>query len=130
MKIPIPLLPEQQKIASILSGVDALIESTQKVIEKTERLKKGLMQKLLVSGIKHTKFKKVQTHFGKYKKIPEKWESVTIECVADKLLSGGTPSTFISEYWTGNIAWTKGVTLTTHYLTKGEKIDFQNGSSK
>ena len=124
---------EQKKIASILSGVDALIESTQKVIEKTERLKKGLMQKLLVSGINHTKFKKVQTHFGKYKKIPEKWESVTIECVADKLLSGGTPSTFISEYWTGNIAWTKGATLTTHYLTKGErlisKMGLKNSSS-
>ena len=38
--IPYPIeKDEKQKIASILSEVDALIESTQKVIEKTERLK-------------------------------------------------------------------------------------------
>ena len=58
VKIKIPTLQEQQKIASILSGVDALIELTQKTIEKTEKLKKGLMQKLLTRGIGHTKFKK------------------------------------------------------------------------
>ena len=55
IKILIPTSKvEQQKIASILSGVDALIESTQKVIEKTERLKKGLMQKLFTHGIDKT----------------------------------------------------------------------------
>ena len=56
--INLPLIQEQQKIASILSGVDALVESTQKTIEKAERLKKGLMQKLLTLGTDHTKFKK------------------------------------------------------------------------
>ena len=64
---------EQQKIASILSGVDALIESTQKVIEKTKKLKKGLMQKLLTRGIGHTKFKKTESLFGRHK-IPEEWD--------------------------------------------------------
>ena len=70
--IPSSIL-EQQKIASILSGVDALIESTQKVVEKTERLKKGLMQNLLTKGIGHTKFKKIKSLFGKHK-IPEEWD--------------------------------------------------------
>ena len=69
----LPSLSEQQKIASVLSGVDALIESTQKVIEKTERLKKGLMQKLLTRGIGHTEFKKVKWLFGKEIEIPENW---------------------------------------------------------
>ena len=50
-----------------------MIESTQKVIEKIERLKKGLMQKLLTKGIGHTKFKKVQWHFEREIKIPEEW---------------------------------------------------------
>ena len=78
MKIPIPLLSEQQKIASILSGVDALIESTQQTIKKTEQLKKGLMQDLLTRGIAHTKFKKVRWFFRKEIKIP-------VECVIKKL---------------------------------------------
>ena len=65
---------EQQKIASILSGVDALIESTQKIIEKTEMLKRGLMQKILTKGIGHTKFKKVKNFFNKDCDIPNSWE--------------------------------------------------------
>ena len=72
-KVFLPPLTEQQKIASILSEVDALIESTQKVIEKTKRLKKGLMQKLLTKGIGHTKFKKVKWLFGKEIEIPQEW---------------------------------------------------------
>jgi len=50
-KIPIPPLPEQKKIAEILSTVDKAIEKVDQAIEKTERLKKGLMQELLTKGI-------------------------------------------------------------------------------
>ena len=73
MLIPLPPLPEQQKIASILSNVDALIESTQNVIEKTERLKKGLMQQLLTKVISQKKLKMTKSLFGRYEEIPEKW---------------------------------------------------------
>ena len=95
---------EQQKIASILSGVDALIESTQKTVEKTERLKKGLMQKLLTRGIGHTKFKKVKSFFGKYKIIPEDWDLKKLEEIG-KIVGGGTPDSTILEYWNGKILW-------------------------
>lgn len=73
IKVPLPPFPEQQKIASILSKVDEQIEQTEQIIEKTEILKKGLMQKLLTKGIGHTKFKK--TELGE---IPEEWDVVTI----------------------------------------------------
>ena len=79
LNFELPPLSEQQKIASILSGVDALIESTQHIIEKTERLKKSLMQKLLTRGIGHTKFKKIKWLFGKEIEIPEKWKIYTID---------------------------------------------------
>ena len=89
-KIPIikPPMPEQQKIASILSGVDALIESTQKTVEKTKRLKKGLMQKLLTKGISHTKFKKIKSLFNKYENIPKEWEIRTFEQLFEFLRTG------------------------------------------
>ena len=74
LKIIFPLLPEQQKIASILSRVDALIECTQEVVNKAELLKKGLMQELLTRGIGHKKFKRVRGLFGKEIEIPEEWE--------------------------------------------------------
>ena len=51
--ISIPsLLSEQQKIASILSRVDAYIQKNQEYKKKTELLKKGLMQKLLTGQIR------------------------------------------------------------------------------
>ncbi len=48
---PLPPLPEQKKIAEILSTVDEGIEKVDQAIEKTERLKKGLMQELFAKGI-------------------------------------------------------------------------------
>ena len=57
IRIPLPPIKEQQKIASILSNVDELIQKTEQIIEQTQRLKKGLMQRLLTKGIGHTKFK-------------------------------------------------------------------------
>ena len=52
-----PPLPEQQKIATILSSVDDVIEKTQAQIDKLKDLKTGMMQELLTKGIGHTEFK-------------------------------------------------------------------------
>lgn len=43
-----PDLTEQRRIASILSGIDAKIAAEEKVLEKYEKVKKGLMERLLV----------------------------------------------------------------------------------
>lgn len=69
--IPLPSLPEQQKIAEILSTVDEKIEAIDQRISETQDLKKGLMQQLLTEGIGHTKFK--DSPLGE---IPESWEVV------------------------------------------------------
>ena len=66
-------LPEQQKIAAILSTIDEQISTTDKIIEKSKELKKGLMQKLFSEGIGHTEFK--DTKIGR---IPKDWEVVKI----------------------------------------------------
>jgi len=50
--IPVPPLKEQNKIASILSSVDAKIQKEEEYKAKLERLKKGLMQKLLTGEIR------------------------------------------------------------------------------
>ena len=52
--IPLPPLPEQQKLASILSNVDSQITSQTQYKEKLERLKKSLMQKLLTGEVRVT----------------------------------------------------------------------------
>ena len=45
--ISIPDLAAQRRIAAILSGIDAKIAAEEKVLEKYEKVKKGLMEKLL-----------------------------------------------------------------------------------
>ena len=88
--IKLPQRNEQQKIASILSGVDALIESTQKVIEKTKKVKKALMQNLLTRGISHKKFKLVKESFGKFEEIPEEWKILKFGNIA-QIRRGASP---------------------------------------
>jgi len=86
LTIPFPSLPEQKKIAEILTTVDTTIEKSDQVIEKIKELKKGLMQQLLTRGIGHTKFKK--TEIGK---IPVDWEVVKIGKCCDILDSQRIP---------------------------------------
>lgn len=69
LKICLPPLKEQEKIALILSTVDEQIDNVDELIQKNKELKKGLMQQLLTKGIGHTKFKK--TEIGE---IPEEWD--------------------------------------------------------
>lgn len=65
----LPSVKEQQKIAEILSTVDAKLGAIDAEIEQTQILKKGLMQTLLTQGIGHTQFK--DSPLGQ---IPESWE--------------------------------------------------------
>ena len=73
LHLPFPPLPEQKKIAEILSNVDDAIEETDRIIKKAKELKKGLMQKLLTRGIGHKKFK--ETNIGR---IPKEWDVVRL----------------------------------------------------
>ncbi len=74
--IPLPPLPEQKAIAKVLSTVDEAIQKVDEAIAKTERLKKGLMQKLLTKGIGHKEFK-YSKELGC--EIPKEWEVVRIK---------------------------------------------------
>lgn len=87
--LALPPLPEQKKIAAILSSVDEAIQATQAVIDQTRRVKEGLLQDLLTRGIGHTRFK--QTEIGE---IPEGWTLKRLEDVSDFITKGSTPTTF------------------------------------
>ena len=78
ISIPVPPLPEQQKIAAILTSVDEVIEKTQAQCDKLKDLKTAMMQELLTKGVgingkPHTEFK--DSLVGR---IPKGWEVVTV----------------------------------------------------
>jgi type I restriction enzyme S subunit len=83
LKLILPPLPEQQKIAQILTSVDEVIEKTQAQIDKLKDLKTGMMQELLTKGIGHVEFK--DSPVGR---IPVGWEVETIEGLNILVLDG------------------------------------------
>jgi len=78
MPVSLPPLPEQQKIATILSSVDDVIEKTQAQIDKLKDLKTGMMQELLTKGIGHTEFK--DSPVGR---IPVGWDVFLLGDIAE-----------------------------------------------
>jgi type I restriction enzyme S subunit len=81
--VPVPPLVEQRGIAEVLGTVDEAIRLTDQVIERTEMLKRGLMQRLLTQGIGHTEFK--DTPLGK---IPKGWNILPLNKIVHSMRNG------------------------------------------
>ena len=79
IRVLVPTLREQRKMAAILSSVDDAIEKTQAVVDHVQVVKRGLMQELLTRGLpgRHARFK--QTKIGE---IPEDWDARSIDALA------------------------------------------------
>lgn len=113
--IQLPSLPEQSKIASILSTVDDKIDSINERIKETRKLKQGLMQQLLTRGIGHTRFK--DSPLGE---IPENWKVVKIGSIA-QTFAGGTPNRSINDYYSGTIPWIKSGEVRNRNISSSEE---------
>ena len=96
IKVIQPPLEEQKKIADILSTVDKKIAFVEENINATEKLKKGLMQKLLTEGIGHTEFK--DSELGR---IPESWEVESLDNFSDITKLAGFEFTEYFDYEAG-----------------------------
>lgn len=122
-----PPLPEQKKIASILTSVDEVIENTQKQINKLQDLKKATMNELLTKGIGHTEFK--DSELGR---IPKSWLQTTIGKLA-KVKRGASPRPIQDpKWWGGSVGWTRisDVTSSTKYLNNTKDYLSSEGVKK
>ena len=84
LKIKLPPLDEQKKIAEILSTWDEAINLTINLIESKKQFKKALMQNLLTAKIN--------------------WHTTTLSNVGE-IITGSTPSTTNEKFWNGEVAW-------------------------
>lgn len=93
-------LPEQRKIAEILSTLDEAIEQTEALIRKHQRIKQGLMSDLLTRGVDENGELRppreeapdfyVASEFGYF---PKQWELIEIERKLSRVIDyrGKTP---------------------------------------
>lgn len=104
--IQLPDLSEQQRIAKILSTIDAKIELNKKISRELEAMAKELYDYWFVQfDFPNEQGKPYKSSGGKMvwnktlkREIPEGWEVGNIFRIAN-LISGGTPSKRIKQYW-------------------------------
>jgi len=83
-KIPLPHLPEQRKIASILSTVQEAIEQTESVIQATRELKKSMMKHLFTYGpVPVSQADQVGLKKTEIGNVPSEWDIVKVNKVFD-----------------------------------------------
>jgi type I restriction enzyme S subunit len=105
-------LAEQRAIADILSTVDEAIAQSEALVRKYQSIKQGLMSDLLTRGVdENGELRPTREEAPElYREtplgwLPKEWEISDIEkrCHVEV---GGTPSTFVPEYWNnGDVPW-------------------------
>ena len=102
VKIGLPSLPEQQKIAEFLSMIDTVIAKQKETVSAWEERKKGVMQKLFSQ---EARFKADDGN-----DFPE-WEEKKLGEVGD-IMTGNTPSTKQEDYYGGCYLWVTPADIT------------------
>lgn len=96
LKIKVPSLPEQEKIAEFITTVDKSILILQKKEKLLQTHKEGVMRKIFSRELK------IRDDSGS--SYPE-WIKTTLGEISSKISAGATPSTGKKEYWNGDIRW-------------------------
>ena len=100
IEFKLPPLPQQRKIAKILTTVDNLIEKTEALIAKYQSIKQGMMHDLFTRGVdSNGKLRPTQSESPElYKQselgwIPKEWEVDRIQNVLERIIDyrGKTP---------------------------------------
>ena len=123
IEVYLPSLSTQQRIATILSRYDSLIENYQKQIklleESAQRLYKEWFIDLRFPGHENTKI---------VDGVPEGWKKNTINDVCTLITSGSTPSRNKNSYWEdGTIRWVKTKELLDSWILDTEEYITQEG---
>jgi type I restriction enzyme S subunit len=127
--ILLPTLPEQKRIASVLSSFDNKIELLQNQNQTLEEMAQVLFKEWFVDYHFPGVGKMIDSELGM---IPEGWKIDNIGKYVN-LKGGATPSTKNPDYWDGNIHWTSPKDLSISkqsYLLNTQKMITEAGLKK
>jgi len=132
--IPLPPLPEQKRIAYVLSTIQNAREKTENVINSLKEFKKSMMKHLFTYGpVSLEEAEKVKLKETEIGRIPEHWEVVKVSDFAITK-AGGTPSTLENRYWNGDVPWINSGELHNCYINKPTKyitkLGLKNSAAK
>jgi type I restriction enzyme S subunit len=117
LPMALPPLPEQKRIAHILSTVQRAIEEQERIIQTTTELKKALMHKLFTEGLRNESQK--QTDIGP---IPKSWELEPLVALA-KVGNGSTPKRDNQAFWQGGtIPWLNSARIHDRFITEPDQF--------
>lgn len=92
LEISIPPFPEQRAIAEVLSGFDEHLADLDELITKKKAIRDGALDTLVSGKLQLSEF-------------DQTWREARLGSLLSDIITGGTPSTAISEYWDGDIPW-------------------------
>ncbi|MCL0058447.1 restriction endonuclease subunit S [Dehalococcoidia bacterium] len=126
IQVPLPPLPEQKKIAYVLSSVRTAIEKTEAVINSARELKKSLMKHLFTYGpVSIGEAENVPLKETEIGLVPVSWDVVEVGQLGE-IVTGTTPSTSNRAYYgdsymfvsPGDMGFSKYVRQTQKHLSE------------
>jgi type I restriction enzyme, S subunit len=134
LNLLVPPSPTQLRIAEILSALDDKIEINRQTNATLDAIAHSIFKEWFIEfNFPNATGEILKSELGF---IPKGWRVGSILEIAD-LLSGGTPSTSVSEYWDGDIEWVSAKDVSTAHKTfvldterKITKAGVDNSSTK
>jgi type I restriction enzyme, S subunit len=115
--VPVPPLPEQQKIAGVLDLILRMIEQEEHLLQLTSELKNALLHQLFAQGLRGEPQK--ETEIGP---LPESWDVVPLGSLA-KVGNGSTPKRDNKSYWQGGeIPWLNSAKIHERFIMEADQF--------
>src|SRR3990172_1987035 len=113
VEIPLPPLPEQNRIAAKIQELMQEVERARTACEKQLEAAKSLPAAYLRDLFESEE--------------AEMWDRKRLAEGREKFVNGGTPDTSVPTYWDGNIPWITGADITSFWVSGGRKFITEEG---
>lgn len=139
MSLPVPSIEKQREMVTEYQAIEKRIKLNEQMIQKLEETAQAIYRQWFVEfefphDFGHSELgsesqlKPYKSSGGEMvwceelgKEIPRGWTVGSLSMIANKIYSGGTPSTEVDEYWNGEHYWLSSGETGSKYIFKTER---------